>query len=80
MHPGRWTAGRVIAAITIWTLIGNGLWVLIVAVCALAAVARWDLDAASRHCWRGLYACGISAAVVLVGRSLYFHTQDRHRG
>ncbi len=46
------------------------------AVCALAAVARWDWEAATLHCWRGLYASLTTAAVVLIGRALYFHTRD----
>jgi len=66
----------VIAALIMWTLISNALWIFIVAVASLAAAARWDWDAASRHCFRGLYACLTTLAVVLVCRSLYYRTPE----
>ncbi|HTX54194.1 MAG TPA: hypothetical protein VMD08_12330 [Candidatus Baltobacteraceae bacterium] len=75
-YSGRWTAGRVIAAIITWTLISNALWILIVAVSSLVAAARWDWEMVGRHGLRGLYACLTAAAVVLVCRSLYYRTAE----
>ncbi len=73
---GRWTAGRVIAAIVVWTVIATGFWTLIAAALSLMAVARWDWEAATRHFLRGVYGGLTIATVVLVGRCLYFHTRD----
>ena len=75
-YAGRWTAGRVIAAVIMWTLISNALWIFIVTVASLTAAARWDWEAASRHCLRGVYACLTTVVVVLACRSLYYRTPE----
>ena len=75
-NTGRWTAGRVIAAVIIWTLFSNVIWMFVVAVSSLVAVARWDWEMVGRYGLRGLYACLATAAVVLVCRTLYYRTAE----
>ncbi len=76
MYSGRWTAGRVIAAVIVWTLLSNVAWLVIVTILSLAAVARFDWDAAGDHGLWGLYACLSTIAVVLICRTLYYRTAE----
>ncbi len=66
----------MIAAVIVWTVLGNFVWLVIVSLLSLAAAARWDWDAAGEHGLWGLYACLSTVAVVLICRALYYRTAE----
>ncbi len=76
MHSGRWTAGRVFAAVIVWTLMCNVIWLVFASVLSLVALARFDWDAAGDYGLWALYACLAAIVVVLICRALYYRTAE----